>query len=465
MSTENILKPVLLKLFKEGKSEDEAHKEVSKSYSSYRVSKKAVNTWFEKFKSEEHSVANTAIPSSIVELMDLYLIDLIDKNPNLSIEKIARLAKCSRNSICNRINKLENSGKNVNYCRKDGTKFTNEYLIDLVNKMPDFSVEKLSKFAGFSEGAFRNRINKLNSSGESVNYCKKDNFKFTDEYLIELVDKNPGLNIAELAELASTSQNTISRRIKQIKSAGKNIAYPCKNNPGCKIKTNVASRPKLTDECLINLIDENPDLSIEKLAGLANIPRSTMCKRIKRINSNSERVVYHKKDNKKFTNEYLVNLIDENPGLNMKNLSTLVNTSVFAIFNRIKQINGGDIEINYCKKDNKKFSDEHIIDLIDTNPDFNLEKLAILTGTSIDSIRNRIKNINNSGKRANYVKKLKVKITDEVLIGLINENPDMNMKQLAKLSNTSTSTISKRIKKINSNGERVKYISKRKLNN
>jgi hypothetical protein len=52
---------------------------------------------------------------------------------------------------------------------------------------------------------------------------------------------------------------------------GKSICYTSKNNNSLLFKSSVSSNPKLTDEYIINLINENPELDLEELAKLANV--------------------------------------------------------------------------------------------------------------------------------------------------------------------------------------------------
>ncbi|KXN65594.1 hypothetical protein CONCODRAFT_12771 [Conidiobolus coronatus NRRL 28638] len=51
--------------------------------------------------------------------------------------------------------------------------------------------------------------------------------------------------------------------------------------------------------------------------------------------------------------------------------------------------------------------------------------------------------------------KARSKITDELLIKLINENPEMNMTEIGELVGVSVSAISYRLKKINKNGKKL----------
>jgi DNA-binding Lrp family transcriptional regulator len=354
MDIENIVKADLLSLFNKGKSETEAYDEISKTQSPHEVSKKIVNKWFKIFRSENNSLSDKFSTDSKEKLTDEQIINLINMNPDLCVEKISKLAKCSFTTIWYRINKLKNNGENVNYLKKDAS-------------------------------------------------------KFSDEHLIDLVDKNPDLNMKELAKLVGTSASTISRRIKKIKSTGERINYTCKSSTRNRSEISAGNNPNLKDEYIINLINENPNYSIEKLAVLAETSPSNMWKRIKQINNKGE-IVYHNKDNKKLTDESLTNLINKNPELSMEKLSTLANTSICTIRNRIANINSNEERVSYVNK--------------------------------------------------GIGRKSKIILTDEALINYINENPDLNMAELAKLIGISRSTISRRIKKINSDGERVQYIKK-----
>jgi DNA-binding Lrp family transcriptional regulator len=405
MDTENILKSSLLKLLNEGKSEVEAIKEISKSRSSYEVVRKNADKWLEDFRSGNCNLIDKASDDPNEKLTDEQIMDLINKNPDLSLEKISRLAKCSTSTIRDRINKLKNSGKSVNYSKKNGSKFTDEYLIGLINKNPGLSIRQIAIQANIPPTTMRDRIKKLNNRGESVVYHKKETKKFTDEYLIEFVEKNPDLNMSEIARLLDTTQNSISTRIKKIRSEGKTIKYTNKNFPELRLKANLKPNPKLTDEYLIKLINENPDLSMNKLAVLADTSPVTLAKRIRQINSDGERVAYRRKRNEKIPDEQVINLVNENPDLSIAKLANLANTSATTIYNSINRINRDGEKANYRKKDNKKFSDEHLMELINNNPDLSLERLATLADTSFVTVYNRFKEINNDEERAKHANK------------------------------------------------------------
>jgi hypothetical protein len=74
-------------------------------------------------------------------------------------------------------------------------KLTDDCITDFINKNPDIGIEKLTRLANCSNSDMRKRVNKFNNSSKKVNYAKKRYSKFTDEYLIELVDKNHCLSI------------------------------------------------------------------------------------------------------------------------------------------------------------------------------------------------------------------------------------------------------------------------------
>jgi transcriptional antiterminator len=411
----NLIKSELLSLYKKGKSESEAHEELSKSRSSYEVSLKAVNKWFEIFKSQV--------------------------------------------SISNDYNITEQKNK-----------LTNEQLISLVKANPKLNMKELARLTGVSRIAISNKIKKINAEGDSTNYAQKSRQKFVDEYLIDLVDKNPDLSMAELAKIAGTTAKTISNRIKQINSNGQRIRYTNKTGQSSRGEV-YFKNPLLEDEYLIKLVDNNPGLSMEKIAILTGSSQQTISRRIKHINKYGKRVNYQKKDGKKFTDEFLIRLIEENPDFNQEELAALTDVKQFTISNRLNEIKDTGKSTNYCEKRKPMFTDEYLINLINENPDFSMAELAKVAETSQQTISRRIKELSGKGIKVNYTykKAQKVtgestaipKLTDEYIINLVNENPELNMKELAKIAGISCSSISNRIRKINSNGERVKYIYKK----
>jgi DNA-binding Lrp family transcriptional regulator len=81
-----------------------------------------------------------------------------------------------------------------------------------------------------------------------------------------------------------------------------------------------------------------------------------------------------------------------------------------------------------------------------------MEELAELAGISRQTMNRKINQFNKAGLTLNYRKKDNLKITDEILIDLVNDNPDLSLEGLAKLANVSGESISSRIKEINRNG-------------
>jgi transcriptional antiterminator len=308
------------------------------------------------------------------------------------------------------------------------------------------------------------------SQEDTLDIKKKQGRKpiFTDEFLINLVNDNPGFNISQLARLANTSTTTISRRLKTISTNGESL-YD-------RVIFNSKGADKSTDEFLIKLINENPNVNMKELSKIAGTSISTISNKLKNINCNEQIVNYNKKGFqngvKKFTDEYLINLIKENPELNMRELSKIADVSHQTISNRLKQINSnrldGDKIVSSIHKykpfnNSTRITDENLIKLVEDNPNLNMTELADISNTSCKTLLDRLRKINSTGERISYVKK-KIKFTDEYLINLVNENPELNMAELAKLAGTSQSTIFNRIKQINSSGQVINYRNKKNSN-
>jgi hypothetical protein len=71
--------------------------------------------------------------------------------------------------------------------------------------------------------------------------------------------------------------------------------------------------------------------------------------------------------------------------------------------------------------------------LINNNPNLNLKYLATLTDSSPAAISKRIWKNNRHGVKVNYKNKSGKKFTDELLVDLVYENPKFNQEELAKL--------------------------------
>ncbi|KXN74756.1 hypothetical protein CONCODRAFT_2069, partial [Conidiobolus coronatus NRRL 28638] len=312
------------------------------------------------------------------KLTDEYLINLAKANPNLNTKELAKLAGTSYQTILTRLKQINSDDVGANYCKKSTQKFTDEYLIDLVNKNPTLSIRELSKISDASATTISNRIKQINRNGERVKRVKKAsksnrakpwtaNPKLADEYLINLINNNPDLNMDELATLTDSSQ--------------------------------------FTDEFLIGLVNDNPDLNIEDLAALTDSSKRTILNRIIKTNRNGLKVNYKKKDTK-FTDEFLIGLINESPDLNQEELAVLTDTHMNTISRRINQISSRGESINYVRKCSMhKFTDEFLIDLVNQNPDLNMTELAKLAGVTAATISRRIKEINTKGVKVNYANK------------------------------------------------------------
>jgi DNA-binding Lrp family transcriptional regulator len=410
MSIGSQINSELLTLYDKGLSEVEAHAEISKTHNRDAISQKTVNKYFEIFKTGEQSLDKNITKASRKKLTDEYLIALIEENPDLSMSKLAVLAGTSRTTISRKIKQLNSGSERVKYIsKKNKLKFSDEFLIDLVNKNPDHSISELAELASISKSAICSRIKQFNSRGEKLNYIsKKREYKYTDEFLINLINENPDLNMSELAKLANATTNSIFQRIKRINNEGIKLSY-----------VNKSTIPSFTDEFLRDLVIKNPDLSVENLSKLIGTSSSFITHRLSQIKSNIEVESCSKNHMPKFTDEYLVELISENPDFNMRKLSKLLDTSPTTIANRIKKINSNGERVRYIRKD------------------FSKDKMNACDLSSLNS-----------------------KLSDEFLIGLVFENPDLGVKELAKLADTSARVISIRLKQIDWISARESYTNK-----
>ncbi|KXN74466.1 hypothetical protein CONCODRAFT_76853 [Conidiobolus coronatus NRRL 28638] len=303
-----------------------------------------------------------AKPGKPRKFTDEFLISLVNKNPTLTMTELAKIAGTSIPTISNRLKQINRSGERVKYHKKNSqrgvTKFTDEFLIGLINLNPDITMVELARLANVSQSTISRRLKQINKGEKRAKYIVKGMrngvMKLSDEFLTELINGNPELNIKQLAELAGTSSSYICRWLKKINSDGVRVKYISKkyldDGPGPDFRP----KTKFTDEFLINLINENPELNIGELAILAGVSKGTISSRLKQINADGERVVYHKKNIQtmapKFTDEFLIDLINKNPGLTMSELSKLAGTSQGTISNRLRQINSNGEKVKYINK-------------------------------------------------------------------------------------------------------------------
>ncbi|KXN71295.1 hypothetical protein CONCODRAFT_78429 [Conidiobolus coronatus NRRL 28638] len=456
MDTENGLKSTILKFFNEGKSEVEAYKQVSKFQNSKKVSKKTVNSWYEKLKSENHKLGDMMVTGE-KKLTDEYLTNLINENPGLNTKELAKLAGISIAAISSRLKQVNSDGEMVYYTNKKAlAKLKDEFLIDLINRNPDITMQELARISGVSQSTISRRLKQINRSSEGINYTNKSSStKFTNEFLIDLVNKNPGLNMTELSKLAGVSQSTISNRLKQINSGGEKINYVGKR-----------SSINFTDEFLIDLVNRYPELNMTELAILVGVSRATISSRLKKINSDGKNVVYQCKNPQinvtKFSDEFLIDLINKNPSLNMQQLAKISGVSRSTISRRLEQINSNGERTSYISKwASTKFTNEFLIDLINKNPGLSMKELSKLAGTSQGTISNRLKQINSDSEKISYISKSSsIKFTNELLIDLIKKNPGLSLTELGRLAGISKSTREIKQKESGKDGDKVRCAGK-----
>ncbi|KXN74477.1 hypothetical protein CONCODRAFT_76858 [Conidiobolus coronatus NRRL 28638] len=442
---------------------------------------RTIHKWYNIFRSEE-DISDKKPVIKHHKITDEFLIKLINENPELNMAELGKLAGTNASVISIRLKEINSDGERVKYKSKVAGRpktFSDEALIKLSNDNPNSTIAELSSLVGASFSVVARRIKQINSSEEKIKCKSKRTGKkarFTDEYLISMINENPDLSMTKLGSLLGVSASTISFRLNRMKCKGENTKYIYKN---CKNGTADENKAKtrISNQRIIDLINKNPELNMVELAKLAGISSSTISRRIKII-KNSGQQIDHKIKNpgddepklggrpRKFTDEFLIRLFDENPDLNLAELAKIADTSVKTLLGNIKKVNCDSVRINYTsKKEAPKFSDEFLINVINDNPDLNIGELSKLIGYSTKVISNRIKKMKCNGKVVNYVNKKpvpksKVKLTEEYLINLINENPGLTMAELANLADVTPSTVSCRIRKINCNGIRVNYIYK-----
>ncbi|KXN65867.1 hypothetical protein CONCODRAFT_12423, partial [Conidiobolus coronatus NRRL 28638] len=273
--------------------------------------------------------------------------------------------------------------------------------------------------------------------------------RIPDEFLIDLVNENPDLNMAELGKLAGTTATIISMRLREINYDGERVKYIHK--PTGKTKT-------FTDDYLISLANENPDSTVKELSTLVGASFSSVLRRVKQINSSEERIKCKPKNvgkPKKFTDESLITLANENPDISLTELSSLVGASITAVSRRIDQINSFEEKIKLkSKKAGKKskITDELILNLLNENPDLKMQELGKLVGVSVSAISHRLTKMKNNGIRLQYSykgcknrrfeesQKQKIRVSNQLIIDLVNENPELKIRELAGLTKSSLST-------------------------
>jgi transcriptional antiterminator len=404
----NFIKPILLFYYGKGVSEAEAHKEIVKQYGQHAITYKTIKKWFIEFRKE--GGVKDSRPKQKKKVSDEYIIDLVYKNPGLNLDELGKLAKISGSVISRRLKKINDGVGIVSYKNKIGhkseKKFTDKFLIGLVDENPGKNMKELAELADCCESTIYNRlreINKNRSKGRKIILQKsaanapRKSRRLTNEFIINLVNENPGIGMKKIAELANYSISTISKRLREINSCGE-IVYYYKRGPQ-KIDS------ELYDESSNSPIIKNSEFDTTKLVDHKNISTSATKSKPKEINSDSEEVKYEKKKAKKISDEFLISLVNENPGLSMRELAMLANASASTICNRIKKINGSGEKLIYFKKPDRKFTDEFLINLINENPALNMKGLAELAKVSEQTISHRIKRIKIDGGRLNYVKK------------------------------------------------------------
>jgi DNA-binding MarR family transcriptional regulator len=318
------IKPVLLFHYGKGKSEIETHEEIVKQYGKYAICLKTINKWFTEFRKGKH-ISSQAKQDTKEKISNEVLIELVDNNPQLTMEELGKLAGVNKDTISRRLKQINSEGEIVSYIYKKHKKtpskengvflrLTDEFIIGLVNKNPDLCMRELAALADISQSTLSKRLKAINSDEEKVKYVNKTSrgkysetsakpastpkpkpkpiIKFTDEYLIDLINKNPELSIRELAEIIGSSTSTVSRRIRQINANEGKVIYAKKNFLRDNCKTKPKPKPEISDQNLIEIVNNNPNLNMKELAALVETSPLNLSKKMKQINWINARINY-----------------------------------------------------------------------------------------------------------------------------------------------------------------------------
>jgi DNA-binding Lrp family transcriptional regulator len=374
----NFIKPILSFHFSKGHSEAEAYAEISKEYGPYGITLRTIYKWYKLFRSTDYYYTDSDSPLSNNRLINELKITNINKRCNKNEIRLNRIKDTAIQTANTRITNPQSVEEDtyIQYRKKQSKKrvnLTDEYIINLVNSNPTLNMEELAKLANSTASTICYRIKKINSSssGEIIKYVSKRtkdgkldqngkpiakyNTRIKDEFIIDLINQNPDLNMKELSKMASVSEGTIANRIKKINNLGETEIYISKKYRRGKTEIKKKSpKLKFSDEFLIDLVNKNPDFNMKELAEIAGASQATISKRIKQINSEGEKIRYRKKDSlkgiTKFSDEHLISLINENPDLNMTELASMLDSSQAAISLRLKRIDEKGDGTNYIRK-------------------------------------------------------------------------------------------------------------------
>ncbi|KXN74425.1 hypothetical protein CONCODRAFT_2433, partial [Conidiobolus coronatus NRRL 28638] len=225
----NFIKPILSFHFSKGHSEAEAYADISKEYGPYGITLRTIYKWYRLFRSNDYCYTDSDSLLSSHRLVDELKITNINKKCNQNKERLNRVKDVAIQTAITRIQKPPNPEEDtfVQYPKKQSkkrVKLTDEYIINLVNSNPTLNMEELAKLANSTASTICYRIKKINSSssGEIIKYVSKRtkdgkldqngksiakyNTKIKDEFIIDLINQNPDLNMKELSKLASISE-------------------------------------------------------------------------------------------------------------------------------------------------------------------------------------------------------------------------------------------------------------------
>ena len=256
--------------------------------------------------------------------------------------------------------------------------------------------------------------------------------------LAKLVKDNPTLTIKELAQKLNISTASVSNYLRRLST--ENVLGECKY-----------SNNKLTDlKCrkLIELLNEDPTLTIKDLAKKLNISSSSVSNYLRTL-STENALGECKYSNNKLIDlkcRKLVELLNEDPTLTIKDLAKKLNVSTASVSNYLRLLSDKNA---LCKR--QRSSGKHIeprcrdlAELINKDPTLNNDDLAKMLNVSTKTLSKYLRTLSDKNllceRQSSNTKKCERKRNK--LVELLNANPTLTNKELAEKLDISTSALS-----------------------
>lgn len=284
--------------------------------------------------------------------------------------------------------------------------------------------------------------------------------------LIELLKADPTLTRRELADKLNISTVSVSNYLRILSSENALGEYPQlsqkrreRKSPKLvkpsKIENAVDERPslsklirKLKYAQLVKLVKDNPTLTIKDLAKRLNISSSSVSKYLRTLSTENALGECKYSSNKlvDLKCRKLVELLNEDPTLTIKDLAKKLNVSTASVSNYLRRLSDNN---TLCKR--QRASGKHIepkcrdlAELINKDPTLTNDDLAKMLNVSTRTLSkylHRLSTENNLIERqSSNTKKCERKRVK--LVELLNADPTLTNKELAEKLDISTSALS-----------------------